>query len=764
MKKLATGLIAGSAVLAVSAVALPVATASPASESSGDVTSAPRPDNRPGPLTERQDKLRAKAIAMLRSGDAKLAMRKQGGATVKLVSGPAGAPQAARTTTFVEFPVEKQDKIWTVLSQFSDVSAGEIAEPDRTVDNSTYWEPAFDLAYYEELFNGAGESMREYYEAVSSGRYSVTNEVEDWVTVPGSAATYGDNKVEDFGGSWQFIADTVDAWYAEQVAAGRTAQQINAELAALDEWDRYDFDADGDFNESDGYIDHFQAVHANEGEEAGGGSLGEDAIWSHRWYVNGDDFGTTGPTVGTEQNKYGGTQIGDSSFWIGDYTVEPENGGLGVFAHEFGHDLGLPDYYDTAGGENGTSFWTIMSSGSWLGHGAAAGDGIGTVPNLLGPEEKLELGWLDYTEVDAGEAGEFTLSPAQGSSAGTDQAVKVNLPEKTTITDYTTPPQGSHAWWSGRGDDLSNTLTRSVRSSRRVTVTAKAWYEIEAGYDYLYAEYSTNGDDWTQVGKPIDGTSAGKWKTLRYSYAPKGASWFRFRYQTDGGVNEAGAFLDQITVKTATSTFSDGVERGNRGWTADGWTISTGTDTRTTPMYYLIENRQYVGYDATLETGPYQFCCAYTKPNFVEFFKVRPGMLVWLVDDAYGDNNTSEHPGFGAALPVDAFSAPFSYADGTRPSNRRQPFDATFGLGSNPEMCLHKEVVVGKGGSAHIETVAACAPARDQLAVFDDTDPLAYWTDVNPQNSVQVAGAGVTAEVVGQDGDYLLVEVTNPAG
>src|SRR5688500_7009294 len=196
VKKLATGLVAGSAVLAVSAVALPVATASPASESSGAVASAPRPDNRPGPLTAGQDTLRAKAIAMLRSGDAKLALRKQGGSPVRLVSGPAGAPAAARTTTFVEQPVEEQDKIWTVVSQFSDVSAGETPEPDRAVDNSTYWEPAFDLAYYEELFNGGGESMREYYEAVSSGRYSVTNEVEDWVTVPGSAASYGDNKVE----------------------------------------------------------------------------------------------------------------------------------------------------------------------------------------------------------------------------------------------------------------------------------------------------------------------------------------------------------------------------------------------------------------------------------------------------------------------------------------------------------------------------------------------------------------------------------------
>ena len=93
----------------------------------------------------------------------------------------------------------------------------------------------------------------------------------------------------------------------------------------------------------------------------------------------------------------------------------------------------------------------------------------------------------------------------------------------------------------------------------------------------------------------------------------------------------------------------------------------------------------------------------------MEFFPYRAGMLVWLVDDAYADNNTSAHPGGGAALPVDSFAAPFTYPDGTRPSNRRQPFDATFGLGSNPETCLHKEVLVGNGKNQAVQTVAACA-------------------------------------------------------
>ena len=319
--------------------------------------------------------------------------------------------------------------------------------------------------------------------------------------MPGDAADYGANRVEDAGGTWQFIADAVDAWYAKQLAAGKDKAQIDAYLATLDQWDRYDWDNDNNFNEADGYIDHFQAVHAGEGEEGGGGAQGADAIWSHRWYVN-TGFGTTGPSVGGTPNKLGGAQIGDSGFWIGDYTVEPENGGLGVFAHEYGHDLGLPDYYDTNAGENGTAFWTLMSSGSWLGHGAAD-QAIGTTPGLMGPQEKYQLGWLDYSDGgrrpdrdrEPGPVAEHLRRPGdhgqrgrpgdQGRPAGQDAVRDVRH------------PAGGHAWWSGRGNDVDNRLSRSVAGGN-VTVTASAWYEIEAGYDYLYAEYSTDGGaNWT---------------------------------------------------------------------------------------------------------------------------------------------------------------------------------------------------------------------------------------------------------------------------
>ena len=723
---------------------------------------AHRPDNRPGPLTKQWIEKRKAALAMVARGEAR-------------IDGNGNVTVDAETNNVVQVAFEKTDKIFTILAEFGTQSLGkygtapgpahnQIPEPDRSKDNSTTWTADFNTAHYEELFNGSGESMKGFYEQLSSGKYSVTNTVSDWVQVPYNESYYGDNAIENEGGAWAFIQDSGNAWYQNAVKT-MTTDQINSYLAQFDVWDRYDFDHDGNYNESDGYIDHFQAVHAGQGEDAGGGAQGADAIWSHRWYVNQTDYGLTGPTVDGQDNTAGGARIGNSNYWLGDYTTEAENGGLGVFCHEFGHDLGLPDFYDTAGGENGTAFWTLMSSGSWLSHGAEANEGIGTTPGLMGPEEKLFLGWLDYRDVNLGESGTVLLDPAQDANAANAQAIKVNLPPTTTSKTYATPPSGQHAWWTGSADHLNESLSHAVPTASRVTVTAKAWYDIESGYDYLYGEYSTDGGHtWSRAGQPVTGSSSGRWTTLRFSYDAGGApTQFRLRYQTDGGVHYAGAFLDDIVVKSGgTTLFTDDVEQPGT-WTATGlWQRSTGTVRTTADRYYLLENRQYVGYDDTLRTGPYQFSYAYTAPKKVEFFSFRPGMLVWYVDHTAEDNNTSAHTGTGLALPVDARPVPFSYPDGTRPSNRRQPFDATFGIQPVPEMCLHKEVLAGNGPTQTVQTLAACAAANAGIPTFDDSDPAAYYSTVNPQNSVKVAGHGVTATVTAESGNVLTVNVVNP--
>ena len=66
---------------------------------------------------------------------------------------------------------------------------------------------------------------------------------------------------------------------------------------------------------------------------------------------SGATAGTPTPntTTGPAGCKLGGYNLPGTELWVGDYTIEPENGGVGIFAHEFGHDLGLPDLYDTAG-------------------------------------------------------------------------------------------------------------------------------------------------------------------------------------------------------------------------------------------------------------------------------------------------------------------------------------------------------------------------------------------------------------------------------
>ncbi len=708
-----------------------------------------RPDNLPNPLADRQDALRRKAIERIAAGKLQPQRAEGGGSTVQ-VDGEA-----------VEFfDNDKQASVWTVLSEFGDESSGrygrgsgplhnQIAAPDRAVDNTTQWTSDFNVAHYDTIFNGSGESFRNFYLDQSNGQYTATNTVEDWVTVPKNGNWYGDNANETQG-YWTFIGDTVNAWYAK-ASQTMTPAQIDAYLAQFDQWDRYDYNNNDDFNEPDGYIDHFQAIHAGEGEEGGGGTLGEDAIWSHRWYADYTTQGSAGP----DGNLLGGKRIGSSKYWVGDYTVEPENGGVGVFAHEYGHDLGLPDFYDTNAGENGSAFWTLMSSGSWMGHGDEATGfdvGIGGTPNGMGPEEKYFLGWLDTQTVAAGASGDFTLRAA--GEPGSNDAVLVNLPDSEKATTYNQPYAGTRSWYSGSRSDLTATLSRAVPAADRVTISAKAWYDTEVGYDYWWAEYRPVGATaWTRIGQPIDGASRG-WTSKRFAFRAGGQpTEFRFVYKSDGGVNEAGVFLDQIVTSVGSTVLdTEGAETDSSVWTPVEFTRSDGTAVATGARYYLLENRSYAGYDDTLRTGPYNFSETYTRPNWVEHFPYQDGMLVWLVDHGVADNNTSEHPGSAYALPIDAHPAALTWSDGSLGRSRIQVFDATFGLQATDPMTLHRQL-----SSTSSQTLSA--PAQAAVATFDDRQD--WYNEALAGTSVQTVGAGVVATVTGQDAQTITVSVAN---
>ncbi|WP_344321255.1 immune inhibitor A domain-containing protein [Streptomyces macrosporus] len=715
----------------------------------------------PGPLTEKQRAQRLAALERLASGEKPVT--KNGSKVLKLDD-----------EKYVEMEQTKTDKIFTILLEFGDKVDpryggtpgplhNQIAEPDRKNDNSTYWEEDFDREHFEEIYFGEGEnSLKTYYETQSSGRYSVDGMVSDWVKVEYNEARYGTNACGDNVCStvWDAVRDGVNQWVEDQKAAGRTNEEIKAQLAEYDQWDRYDFDGDGDFNEADGYIDHFQFVHAGEDESAGGGAQGEDAIWAHRWYAYGTDYGNTGP----EFNKAGGTEIGDTGIWVGDYTVQPENGGLGVFAHEYGHDLGLPDLYDTAGGENSTAYWTLMSSGSWLSKGKTA---IGDSAGEMTAWDKLSLGWLDYETAKAATKSTHKLGAAakQGKNP---QALIVELPEKEVTTEVVEPAAGSRQWWSGSGDDLRNSLTRTVdlTGASTASLDLKGWWEIEAGYDYLYTQVSTDGGatwtalDGTRNGEPIgrdasgtpalDGESGG-WVDLSYAldaYAGKEIQ-LRFHYRTDGGVAEKGFAADEITVTAdGEAILTDGAEGDDNGWTADGFSRIGGSFTSSYPQFYIAENRQYVSYDETLKVGPYNFGWSNSRPDWTERYAYQTGLLVWLWDTSQLDNNTSAHPGEGLILPVDAHPKAEKWSDGTLMRNRIQSYDSTFSWWPTKGMTLHKN-----GEPAKVSWKLG-------NPVFDDRKGD-YWDESNPTGSVKVPDTNTRITIVNQplDGRTLTVQV-----
>jgi M6 family metalloprotease-like protein len=573
----------------VSAPAMAAPAPSGASGAPGaDTPSAARVDDRPDAAEAQRRALNQKAAELVIQGKATVQNR-NGSKSVRVAPGQ-----------WAQYGVQSSDDILSFLIDFGDAvdprypaaPAGpvhnQIPAPDRTKDNSTYWTDDFDRQHYLDMFFGEqGESLRGVYEEMSSGRYTVGGDVSDWVTVPYSTASYGETESQE--DMTRFVQDAANAWYDRQVADGKSAAQIDEYLASFDRWDRYDYDKDGDFAEADGYIDHFQAIHAGEGEEAGAST---DAIWSHRWAVNQAGAGKDGPAV----NPFGGIKIGDSDVWIRDYTTEPENGGLGVFAHEYGHDLGLPDLYDTSGGENGTGFWTLMSSGSWLSHGDGA---IGTTPNHMGAWEKLQLGWLDYDVAKAGERSTHKLGPSYHATKK-QQALVVVLPKD-----------------------------------------------------------------------------------------------------------------------------SQGKDR-----------------------YYIAENRQYLGYDATLQQGPYNFGWLTSAPDRVEHFPYQDGLSITYWNTAQTNNNTRQHPGAGLALPVDAHPKALTWSDGVVARNRIQSFDATFGTQATDPISLHREAATG------MTTLAV--GSQPAVPVFDDTDPTRYYDAANPQNSVIVAGTGTTIEVVSSNSQGMM--------
>ncbi len=759
-------------------------TAAQAAPPSGDTAKsvAAPVDDLPSRGEEKRRALRQEALADVLSGDKKT--EKRGNSTVVKMGKKAAAKtkkkaKGGQVDQYVELSREKTDRIFVVLVEFGNerhpdypdqdthpATPGpvkfdgplhnEIPEPDRTRDNSTIWQPDYNREHFQDLYfsdNPNVDSVANYYERQSSGRYSVDGFVSDWVKVRYNEARYGRSNGYPCGGnvcsnSYALVADGVNQWYNDQLAAGRTAEELAAELAQYDVWDRSDYDGDGNFDERDGYIDHFQIVHAG-GDQADGDPIqGEDAVWSHR----GTAYDNT--TSGPDGNLQGGVQIGTTGIWVSDYTVQPENGGIGVFAHEYGHDLGLPDLYDwSGGGSNHVNWWSAMGQQRVSGPGEVLGSRV----NDLDPWSKLQLGWLDYEVVVAGQNKTLNLGPHEYNSDKA-QGVVVVLPDKEVTFDYGAPFAGENQWWSTKGDDLNTTMSRAVDLTGATTAALdlKARYAIEIDFDYLYVRASTDGGSTWQVldgtvgGNPfprdsdnqpaLTGSSDGEWVDMNVpldAYAGQNVQ-LQFLYKTDGAWVEDGFFADEITISAdGEPVFTDGAETGANGWTLNGFRPAKAVETEQFDNFYIASNRTYESYDQYMKTGPYNLVNP-ANPDWVEHFPYETGLGVWYWDTSFADNNTSQHQGGGLALPVDAHPAPIYNLEGVPWRERIAGYDAPFSLEKADSFTLHVN-----GKPSYIRGQAA-------VPVFDDTKK--FWYAEQPNAGVKLPATGTTIRVVSTNG------------
>src|ERR1700741_1071493 len=178
MRRLGAGL--GSLALAAG-WATTFALSAGASPPEGTTTQRAAVDELPNPAEEKRRALREVALQRVLAGDAKV--RKRGASEVVKVA----------DDQYVELAREKTDKIFVILAEFGDTRHpsypdrdtnpnipgpatfngplhNAIPAPDRSKDNSTVWQPNYDRKHYEDIYFGAGESLRTYYEKQSSGR------------------------------------------------------------------------------------------------------------------------------------------------------------------------------------------------------------------------------------------------------------------------------------------------------------------------------------------------------------------------------------------------------------------------------------------------------------------------------------------------------------------------------------------------------------------------------------------------------------------
>lgn len=261
-----------------------------------------------------------------------------------------------------------------VMVQFSDVKF----QSTTTVEKM--------MRYYNEegyQEDGSAGSVRDYFKAQSGGQFVPTFDVVGIVTLSKEHTYYGKDNSEDE------IDVHLDELPGDVIDAAINQLGVNFSQYVVPAGDSY----------HKAGVPLMAMFYAGRGQ-ATEYSNADNYIWPCEW----DDV--EDPVAqGTYHN------IHFNSFFVGNelYTGGTQLMGMGTFCHEFGHALGLPDFYCTDYSyeeDDAFGMWSIMDTGGYEGDTYA--------PMGYNAYEKSYMGWLEMKEI--GDATEVILQSPLGTA------------------------------------------------------------------------------------------------------------------------------------------------------------------------------------------------------------------------------------------------------------------------------------------------------------------------------------------------------------
>ena len=391
------------------------------------------------------------------------------------------------------------------------------------------------------------ESVGQYFRDQSNGMYEPDFEVFGIYTLSQSREYYGGHQGND--------NDKGLGWLVTEACQLATADGV-----AFSPYD----------TNNDDYCDVVIVIYAGVGEAQASWNHPE-AVWPCNWSLSAAYYYGSGGNGAFRPSS--GDPIVDNFAVFNELYGSNDNGttidGIGTFAHEFGHCLGLPDFYDTGDGDHyGLGDWDIMCMGCY--------NNDGFTPPGYSAYEKNFMGWIELITPNPGTY--YTLPVWNQKNASTDKALCItsDLNSNEFFILENRKKQGWDRYAPGEGIMITH-----------VTYNADRWWgdspnneDIQLmtlmNADNSWSYYDEATDLWPQNGKTefTDTSTPAAKLNMNSRGAITGRAGYLGKPVTDMVINQDGTasfwyMKGSVTTPTITVT-ADAIDCGDVMMTASG--------------------------------------------------------------------------------------------------------------------------------------------------------------------------------------------------